>query len=596
VLHTSEAYDPPQGVIPLLDPPVHHRRAPAFIALCALLMSVVAAAPAPAAAPCTSPPPTFPTSQMTRGMAGIGYTVLEGDTVVPFHVQILGVMPDAIYLGIDIVVAKITGPPSFLDETGGAIAGMSGSPIYVKGKLAGALAWAIAEDRQIFGMTAAEDMLGLFSLGGAPSFAAPSTLALTPLVRRAARESDSPLASGASLEALPVPLGVSGTNGRRLAQVEDLFAEHGMRVSAFRAGSVPVPSGVTLDPRRFAPGEGFGVGLSYGDVSWYGFGTTTAVCGDVAIGFGHPMFSGTGRVALGMNAVDVIAIDNGTFWGTKIGVLGDAHGTMTQDRFSGVAGVFGALPATLPITSDVSSPDTGYGRTGRTEVAWDEDWFVAETAFSHAWSNLTYVVQEDAPGTLALSWTIEGTREDGSTWVVSNRFMEQNDYGAAAEAWRMSDMLHALASNGFEPIAFTSVSMDGSITGEDLTSRIVRVRVAGPLQPSLKDRGLVKAAPGDRLIVEVTLDPIERDTDVVTTLTVKVPRRARGYEQVRLSGGRGRLDYWGGGIGSLDDLIAVLNGGDHRNDLIVKGLGPTTVQPQEVIVTGKAGFTVKVVR
>ncbi len=561
----------------------------------ALVATLLAAGPAPAAVPCTTPPPTFPTSQMTRGMTGVGYTVLEGTTLVPFDVEILGVMPDAIFLGVDIVAAKITGPAGFLDVTGGAVAGMSGSPIYVNGKLAGAVAWAIAEDRQIFGMTAAEDMVGMFSLPSGSGGSVPESISLTRQVRRAAAAADSPLEPGATLEALPVPLGVSGLNGIPLSQIEGSFAEHGVRVQAFRAGAVSAPGATTLDPTPFAPGDGLGVALSYGDLSWYGFGTTTAVCGDSVIGFGHPMFWGIGPVSLGMNEVDVIAIDNGTFWGTKIGVLGDAHGELTQDRFAGVVGVFGELPTLIPVTSDVSSPDTGLTRQGETDIAWDQDWFVADAAFYHAWSNLTYVAQQDGPGTLEFGWTISATREDGTPFTVSNRVMSFSEYSAAYEAWRMADALYSLAFNGFEDVDFTGVDMSGEVTSANLTSQIARVRVASPLQRSLKERSLLKAEPGDRITIEVTLDPIDSDADVVATLTIKVPRGARGFSDVRIAGGRGRTER-GREIGSLDELIAALNGGDHQNDLIVRGFHQTITQVQDVIVRGKAGFTVQVVR
>lgn len=561
----------------------------------ALVATLLAAGPAPAAVPCTSPPPTFPTSQMSRGMTGVGYTVLEGTTLVPFDVEILGVMPNAIFLGIDIVAAKITGPANFVATTGGAIAGMSGSPIYINGQLAGAVAWAIAEDRQIFGMTAAEDMVGMFSLPGGSSGSMPTSVALTPQVRRAAAAAGSTLETGATLESLPIPLGVSGLNGMPLAKVERSFADRGIRVRAFRAGSVEAPSSVTLDPTPLAPGEGLGVALAYGDASLFGFGTATAVCGDTVIGFGHPMFWGIGPVSLGMNEVDVIAIDNGTFWGTKIGILGDARGTMTQDRFSGVAGVFGTLPMLVPITSDVSSPDTGSSRHGETEVAWDEDSFVADAAFYHAWANLTFVAQQDAPGTLGLEWTISGTREDGSPFTVSNRLMSYSQFSGAYEAYPMASMLYALAYNGFENIDFTGVDMTGEITDENLTSQIDRVRVSSPLQRSLKERSVLRAGPGDLVTIEVTLNPIDRATDVVSTLTFRVPRGAQGSEGIRIGGGRGQVDF-GRGIRSLDDLIAALNGGDHANDLIVNGFGQTITQVQDVIVRGRAGFTIQVVR
>jgi hypothetical protein len=561
----------------------------------ALVATLLAAGPAPAAVPCTSPPQTFPTSQMTRGMTGVGTTVLEGTTLETFEVEILGVMPDAIFLGVDIVAARITGPANFLATTGGAVAGMSGSPIFINGQLAGAVAWAIAEDRQIFGMTAAEDMVGMFSLPGGSSGSMPDRVALTPRIRRAAAATGSALEPGATLESLPIPIGVSGLNGMPLAKVERSFADRGIRVHAFRAGSVDAPSAVSLDPTPLAPGEGLGVALAYGDASLYGFGTATAVCGDTVIGFGHPMFWGIGPVSLGMNEVEVIAIDNGTFWGTKIGILGDARGSMTQDRFAGVAGVFGTLPTLVPITSTVSSPDTGLSREGETEVAWDEDSFVADATFYHAWANLSFVAQQDGPGTLGLEWTISGTREDGSPFTISNRLMAYSTDSAASEAWPLPSMLSTLASNGFENIEFTGVDMAGEVTGENLTSQIERIRVSSPLQRSLKERSVLRAGPGDRVTIEVTLNPIDRDTNVVSVLTFRVPGGARGSEEIRISGGRGRLNF-GRGFNSLDDLIAAMNGGDHANDLIVNGFGRTVTQDQDVIVRGRGRFTIQVVR
>jgi hypothetical protein len=567
--------------------------AAATVLVLALASTALWAGAAPAAVPCSSPPQTFPTSQMTRGMHGTGYTVIRGDELVPFDVEILGVMPDAIFLGIDVVAARITGPASFVNTTGGAVAGMSGSPIYIGDRLAGAVAWAIAEDRQIFGMTAAEDMMGLFSLPGAGTSARmPERLALPTEVRQAARAAGSPLGPNASLEAIPVPLGVSGLNGIPLSKVERSFSRNGgVRVLPFRTGSVGVPTATTVDPSRFAPGDGLGVGLSYGDVSYYGFGTTTAVCGDVAIGFGHPLF-GIGEVSLGMNDVDVLAIDNGTFWGTKIGTIGALHGELTQDRFAGVAGVFGQFPHLVGVTSSMSSPDTGLARDGETQIAWDQDWFVADAATYHAWSNLTYVRQGDGPGTLGFAWTIEGTREDGSPFTVSNRLMQFDRYSAASGVWRMGDALYQLAFNGFEDIEFTGVDMTAEITESNLTSRIARVRVASPLQPSLKDRNVVRARPGQTVRVEITFDPVDGD-DVVATLKLKVPKRASGLERVRLAGSKGRLR--GIDAGSLDELIFALSQGPHGNDLVVSGLGTSRVLPQKVIVKGSAGFAVKVV-
>ncbi len=584
-------------VLPSTMAPSSRRAALAGVCVAALLVSLLATPPARAAVPCPAPPPTFPVSQIVPGMTGIGHTVIKGTTVRQFDVEILGVLPNLIYLGIDIIVAEMTGPADLLATTGGAVAGMSGSPVYIQGTLAGALAWAVAEDRHIFGITAAEDMVGIFDLedaadGGAAAAAA-AAIPLPRSVIQAARASGTMLPDSASLEALPMPLGVSGAGSVPLAQIEKSFARRGMNVVAYRSGSVTAPTAGTLDPTHFAPGDGLGVALSYGDVSFGGFGTTTAVCGDVALGFGHPLFFGEGAVRLGMTDVTVLAIDNGTFFGTKIGTLGDTHGVLTQDRFAGVAGVFGIAPTLVPITSDVSSPDTGLARQGLTEVAWEEVGFVADAAYTHAYSNLTFVLQADGPGTLDLAWTITGEREDGSPFTVENRWFDTSSFSAASESFRLYDVLSALAFNEFEPIEVTGVDLSGTITGDDLTTRIGRIRVSSPLQPGLKVRNVVRAEPGDRLTIEVTLERTDGGPDTVATTTFRVPAGARGSERVRLSGGKGRFD---GSIRSLDELLDALNGGDHRNDLLVQGFGAKVAAAQPVKVTGKGSFTVLVVR
>lgn len=572
----------------------HHGLRTLTWGLSILLLIGVVAVPAPAATPCGTPPATFPTSQMTPGMTGTGYTVIQGTEIQSFDVRVLGVLPDAYYLGIDVVVVEMTGPAGFVATTGGVVAGMSGSPVYIDGKLAGAVAWAVASDRHIFGLTAAEDMMDLFRAATERSGAAPTEVTLTDDVRLAiARSTGRSLRSApTTMDALPIPVGVSGAGGRTLSRIEDRFAAHGVHVEAFRSAGAAAPTPATLDPAPLVAGGGFGMGLSYGDVSEYGFGTTTAVCGSVAIGWGHP-FTAAGAVAFGLNDVSIVAIDSGSSWGTKIGVLTDAHGTMTQDRFAGVAGVFGVLPTLVPIDSDFTDVDTGRSRTGRTDVAWDEGWYVADVAVRHGWANVSSLLQADAPGTLKLAWTIDGEREDGTPFSVSNGTMRYSEGAAAEGVYGLSDTLSALLDGRFGTVTFTGIEMTGWVTERDLTSTITRVRVASDLQPKLKERRTVKAGPGDEVVIEVTFATADGE-HVVARTGFDVARDAEGTSDVVLRGGRdrhGRPD-----ARSFEALLGALNGGEHPNDLIVSAPGGQVVEEQDVIVTGQARFALRVIR
>ena len=137
----------------------------------------------------------------------------------------------------------------------------------------------------------------------------------------------------------------------------------------------------------------------------------------------------------------------------------------------------------------------------------------------HAFSNFSYVLQSVTPGTSDFAFEITGTREDGSPFTVSNRWLETADYGAAYGTFRLAEIMYALVYNEFEQISFTGVNVTGSITGEDLTTRIARVRVASPLQPGLKTRSVVRAEPGDKIRVEVTLERTDGGPDTVANWT-----------------------------------------------------------------------------
>jgi len=111
-----------------------------------LLASMLAAGPAPALTPCTSPPATISQAKLTPGTLGTGLTTLDGTTPVPFDFEVVGTIPDGWMLGLDAIVIHVTGPSSFLDATGGVFFGMSGSPTYVNGKLAGAVSGVFWDD------------------------------------------------------------------------------------------------------------------------------------------------------------------------------------------------------------------------------------------------------------------------------------------------------------------------------------------------------------------------------------------------------------------------------------------------------------------
>jgi len=226
----------------------------------------MAAAPAPAATPCTSPPSVFPVGQIVPGMTGTGRTVVSGTAPVDFDVEVLGVLPDGIAPGIDLILVRITGPQSFLDQTHGIAAGMSGSPVYIQGQLAGAISFGLQlADHTVGGMTPAQPMVDLFTYPSGPPPSAVPRLArrivLPPgLAGTVARAARLPLAAR-TLTAVPLstPVGVSGLSDRRLGQLQAMLDEWTSAISpSWSTGPARHPD----RPRRSSPRRSRAAGTS----------------------------------------------------------------------------------------------------------------------------------------------------------------------------------------------------------------------------------------------------------------------------------------------------------------------------------------------
>lgn len=572
----------------------------ALVAVLALLMSSLLTGTAPAATACSSPPQVVPESQLIPGTVGTGWTTIQGTTPVPFDVEILGAIPDGLLLGVDAIVVQITGPQSFLDTTGGVLYGMSGSPVYVNGKLAGAISLAFYGDPTIAGMTPAQPMVDLFSLptSGAQSARPAQTVALTPQIRqRIADATGTPITQlTGSLQQLPVPLAVSGLSDQRMDELQGMLDDQQANVHVYRAGSATAPSGpVTGAP--FAPGAPFGSALAYGDATIYAIGTATASCGNATIAYGHSLFYGAaGAVSLGMSGANIIVVLKGTdFAGFKLGVLTDARGSVVQDRFVGELGIVGQSPPSVPIVTDFTNTDIGTSRHGTTDAVFTEDYWLVDTTWVHVFANLQAVFQQVSEGSSRIAYTVTGLRDDGvTTWEVSNRNMYYSEYDAGEAAYKLINAMYELVFNRWEHVTITGITASGEITERELAAEITDVRTSSS-GPAHFYRGGATVKRGGTVTVEVTLSPVDGSPDVVTTMRLHAPNAPGSYD-VSLRGGKARFYISTRGISSFDGLLEALNGGNHPNDLIATGLGGKVSVEQDLVVTGRASFTVQVVK
>lgn len=563
-----------------------------------VLASVLWAGPAPAATPCTDPPRTIAQARLIPGTTGSGLTTLDGTTPVPFDFEVVGTIPDGWMLGLDAIVIRVTGPASFLDATGGVFFGMSGSPAYVDGKLAGAVSGVFWDDPTFGVLTPAKAMLEVLEAAqGAPVRLA-RTIRPTEAIRRAIAEARgvSETEVTGTFRELPTPLGVAGLPPAKVRELQARLDARGENVWVYRASASRI-SASSVTPTPFAAGEPLGAAISYGDAAIYATGTATFTCGDYVVAFGHPFFwDAPGEVALGLagaSGLMVIKGGQGLWPGYRYALLTEARGTVVQDRFAGIAGVIGQEPASTPIRSHLLDRDSGARRHGLTEAIHTWGWWLEELVWVHLWLNFAATLGHyPAEGTADLAWTITGTTDSGP-FAVSNRWMTWSRWDASEVIWRLISAIDALAFNAFEDVTFTGVSTHGSISADQLVGEISRMRVASTTEPELRARARLRARPGDQVTVEVTLAMAEGGTRVLTAF-FRVPRGVRGSHGIVVRGGKQRSLH--PDAASFEDLLAELNGGEHPDDLVIAGLGRTRLRPQDVIVEGGDRFTIRIVR
>ncbi|MBA2615598.1 MAG: hypothetical protein H0U90_07445 [Actinobacteria bacterium] len=524
--------------------------------------------------------PVMPTSEIASGMTGVGWSVSRGRTREPFTVEVLGVLKDGVGPGRDMVVVQASGP--MVTAAGGIWSGMSGSPVYIGGRLAGALAFGFSATSNVAGLTPAQDMAQLLSfrrLGLAQPETVPLSRSLAGIV---AARTGRPVSAVDSMTQLRIPLSVSGLNARGMREVRAWAAKRDLAAIPF-AGSAVRTSAAPAAATPPLPGENFAAVAAYGDVTMAGIGTTTWSCGDEALAFGHPFFH-AGEGPSGANAADALAIvGDSTFGPFKLAAVAETLGTVDQDRLAGLRARIGAGPPTTPIRSVLSASDRGNFRNGGTDVVLPE--LVPTATFFHLLSNVDSTYDSIGRGTAALNWTFEGRRADGSPWRLSRGNLIASRFDVAIEsADAIAFQLDMLQSNPSERVEVTSVQVEGAVETAVRQYTLTRVLVAkGARAPFKRVRRAIGVEPGMLLRVRSFLKHFESGATRRLDLRVRVPRRGAPFGALQIGGGmfRGGEECEGeecgeAMFGSFDALLAALQNAP-RNDVLVARLrlGPS---------------------
>jgi hypothetical protein len=588
-----------------------------LVASLAFIVVSAVGAPVAAAETCASPN-VLPVSELRVGMKGTALTVVEGRSPVSFNVEILGVLPDGIAPGIDFVLVKTSG--RVIDDTGGIAFGMSGSPVYMHGKLVGAISHGFsAADQTVGGMTPIEPMLEVMNYptllaSTAASLRRSSSVKLTSRLERIAAE-----AAGVSAAEFPstasqlrVPVAVSGLNGRAMDKMNEFLGRQGLPFATYRAGSAQAVADTTGEP--LPPGAAVGAAASYGDLTFAGVGTLTATaqCGSEvrSLAFGHPFFFDGGS-ALGWNAADVLTVvrDPSNLFGPfKLANIAELRGTVDQDRLAAIRAVEGRLPELAPVTSNISNVDLGTSRTGRTDVARQD--FMPFLAPFHLLLNYDRVFDRIGNGSADLTWTIRGTRASGAPFELVRRNMYYSPWDVSFESiLELESHLYLIQENPFETVRVNEVALDSTITQRNRSATITRVLAASSVQPALKARRMLLVRRGDTIRLRVFLLPAGATVPRTLDLSLRVPRRF-GEGMLEVRGGRGADECLFGcddegegeaetGPATFDELLAALAGGEHTFDLVAElnlnGAQRKAVAVQPDIILGGRAIQIFVV-
>ncbi len=510
---------------------------------------------------CLAPGPLFaqqsqailPLSQVRAGMQGYAYTIFAGDQIEKFDLEVIGVLDNFLGPKQSIILVQLKGPKV---EHTGVVAGMSGSPVYLEGKLAGALSLKLGvfTKEPIAGVTPIQDVVS-----PPPSASAQSTVRQFGVPSQASASAGPGLPSGAALEPIETPLVFSGFQPATLQQFANQIQGYGFVATQ---GGTAAPR---ADDAHLVAGDMAGMVLVQGDASINSACTVTAVQADRVYLCGHP-FLNLGEVQLPMARSRVVTTLSSELASTKIVNVAGSIGTITSDHLTAVTGKLGGPPPMIPfelsLRAAASEKKLHFEIVNHPKLT---PLLVALTTFNGLTQNSVY-----GEGT-TLHLTGEIRLQGHAPVQLENTFapLDSLTPDGLPIAIVMQNVFGRLFTNTFEPAKVDSISLHvESVPGHK----------SFVIESAWLEKG--EAAPGESLRVRVLLRPY-RGAPRVEQTTVRIPEQiARGTALRVLVSDADLLNRAsrgfafagaGGAPAGLDQLIALLNR-ERRNDRVYVGL------------------------
>ena len=503
--------------------------------------------------------PLMPVKDLQPGMQGIGKTVIKGDTIEEFNVEVLGVTGSEA-AGYSILV-RLYG--DLIEKTGGVAKGMSGSPVYIDGRLVGAVA---------FGR----------------SFNDPHYCFLTP-IHNMLKLLDTP--ASRSGDWLPKSTGLlaGGFTTMGMEYLQERL--QGLGLEATVGGGTG-----TEKIGKLEAGSAVGASIMQGDLTLGALGTVTWVDdkGNV-LAFGHP-FMQLGECNFFMNKVWVLGCIPNLQSSYKVGNLGEVIGSFTQDRASGIGGKEGKAPNSIPVFVSVSDVARGENNSVRVNIIEDEK-LVPAILDAAVYNTVTKTLDRNGGGTARLHFEISGRDKENKLITIDRENMYYASSGLAKVInFEMVEAANILSLNKFEAIDIYGITVNAELTDEVQVAEITKV--------STPKRNV---KPGDKVPFEVTMKPY-RGKEFTKTAYFTVPKNHPGGK-MPLSVRGGSSLAWAQKLlrkqkeegmpvkeketkVSLNDFVKKFNEADKNNELIIdlaSGV-PSAMKEEAASDAGLAGL------
>ncbi len=545
-----------------------------LFAVIALLLASIAA---PALLTAADEPPILPLDQVKPGMKGVAYTIFAGDKIEPFEVEVIGILPNLMGPKQSIILVQLHGDKA---EHTGVVAGMSGSPVYIDGKLVGALSlkFGVFVKEPLAGVTPIEDVLSI-PTGDASS---PKTLSVRSTAPRGNESATGWTASSATdlprypvpaewaqvagtsgdayLEPIASPLVFSGFAPATLRHFAAAWAPYGMVAAA--GGTAPPAS----DDAKVVPGDMVSMVLVQGDISMSAACTVTAVSEDRVYACGHPLF-GLGASDMPLARGRTLTTLASDFNSTKIVNAGGVIGTLTEDRLTAVMGRIGPAPQMIPVDLTVVTP-AGEKQFHSEMISNPKltPLLMGVIAFNGLTQNTAY----GEGSTMKLSGGIDINGHSPVSledmYAPTDQFVPDGTFVASS----VQTTFTRIFSNPYEMPKVNKVSL----RVESIPDR----RVASILNAWSE---VSEAQPGDPVTIKVLLRPY-RGAPMIRDVPITIPPQATRGSTLRVQVSDAdslnripNLVAAQGRLGGLDQLISLLNRERRNNQLYVTLLKPT---------------------